>query len=419
MAGDTYPGAATPIGRTAWLLLATRLVRSVWQGALVVDFALYLHALRWSAVAISAVLAAALLVGAVLTMLLGPLSDRFGRRRFLLVYDAAQGLAAAVAFLTAAPWPLAAAAVVGGFGRGGNGSAGPFAPVEQAWLAQCVPAARRGMIYSLNAALGFVGMAAGAVLAGLPSWTGGAAPEAAAYRPLFALTAILSVVTFALVAAAHDSESAPRPPAPGSAPGSGPVSTDDDAAERRRENGLVGRLVLANLLNGAGLGLSGPLVTYWFALRFHHGPSAIGLMMAVGFLLAGAASLLTGWLGRWLGIVRAVVAMRTLGLLLLVALPFAKTFAVAGVLYVARTVLNRGTTGARSALNVSIVRPSRRGFSSAASNVALQIPRAIGPVLAGLMYESGFLALPFLAAAVFQTGYLWVYDRTFRNVTLR
>jgi MFS family permease len=396
-----------PIAWTAWLLQATRLVRSIWQGALVVDFALYLKALGWSAVEISVVLSAALLLGAVLTMLLGPLSDIFGRRRFLLVYDAAQGLAALVAWWTPAALPLAIAAVVGGFGRGGNGAAGPFSPVEQAWMAQCVPASRRGMFYSLNAALGFFGMAIGAVLAGAPGWAWGASPPAAAYRPLFLLTALLSLVTLVMIAVARDDEA-----------GRGRV-VEEDPEERVRENGLVRRLVLANLLNGAGLGLSGPLITYWFALKFHHGPASIGAMMATGFVLAGIASLLAGRLSRRIGVVRSVVLMRLVGLALLVALPFAGSFLLASALYVGRTVMNRATTGARSAVNMGIVRASRRGFSSAASNVALQVPRAIGPTFAGALFQSGFLAAPFLVAAVFQAGYVWFYDRSFRGVTLK
>lgn len=398
-----------PIARTAWLLVGARLARSVWQGALVVDFALYLKALQWSAVEISAVLSAALLLGAVLTMLLGPLSDLFGRRRFLLVYDALQGGAAVAAWLTAAPATLAVAAVIGGFGRGGNGAAGPFAPVEQAWLARCVPASRRGMFYSLNAATGFGGMAMGAVLAAIPGWLAGANPPAASYRPLFLLTALLSLVTFVLVALARDDEAGMRPP----------PAHEDDPATRRRENGMMLRLALANLLNGAGLGLSGPLVTYWFALRFHHGPASIGMMMALGFVLAGFASLLAGWVANGIGLVRAVVAMRLVGLVLLIILPFCGSFALASLVYVARTVMNRGTAGPRSALQVGIVRPQRRGLSSAASNVALQIPRAIGPVFAGLLYESGLLAAPFLAAAVFQAAYIWMYDRSFRRVELQ
>jgi len=381
----------------------------VWQGALVVDFALYLQALGWSAVAISTVLAMALLVGAVLTMLLGPISDRFGRRRFLLAYDAAQGVAAAIAFVTTAPALLAAAAIVGGFGRGGSGAAGPFSPVEQAWLAQCVPASRRGPFYSLNAAVGFLGMAVGAVLAGLPQWTADATPPADAYRPLFAATALLSVVCFVLVAAGKDARS-------DLAHG---VAESDRSVERQRENRMIRQLVIANSLNGIGLGLTGPLMSYWFALRFHHGPEAIGLMMAISFVLAAGSSLFSRWLMRWMSVVRTVVVMRTTGLLLLLALPFAPSFVLASVLYIGRTVLNRGTSGPRSAVSVGIVRPSRRGFSIASANVALQIPRAIGPVLAGFCYEVGLFAEPFLAAAVFQAAYVWIYDRSFRDVTLR
>ena len=143
--------------RTTRLLLTTRFIRSIGQGALAVDFSLYLRALNWSAVSISVVLSVALLMGVVLTLFAGPLSDRGGRRRFLFAYEAAQCVAGLSALLSAQPAILYAAAMVGGFGRGGNGAAGPFSPVEQAWLAQSVSPLRRGPVYSLNAALGFLG----------------------------------------------------------------------------------------------------------------------------------------------------------------------------------------------------------------------------------------------------------------------
>ena len=165
--------------RTTWLLIAARTVRSIGQGAMVVDFALYLRALHWPAVAISVVLGAALIAGAALTLLVGPLSDRIGRRRFLLAFEALQMLASLAALASAAPWLLATAGVVGGFGRGGNGAAGPFAPVEQAWLAQSVRRADRGRLYSLNSAAGFIGMAVGALLAAIPADVRGRAARSA------------------------------------------------------------------------------------------------------------------------------------------------------------------------------------------------------------------------------------------------
>ncbi len=107
-------------------------MRSVGQGALVVDFSLYLRALHWRAGAIGGVLGASLLLGAALTLLVGPLSDRLGRKTFLLVYEASQMLAAIMALFSSDARLLSAAAIIGGFGRGANGAAGPFGPVEQA-----------------------------------------------------------------------------------------------------------------------------------------------------------------------------------------------------------------------------------------------------------------------------------------------
>jgi MFS family permease len=399
------PGMTGDRARTTRLLLATRFVRSIGQGALAVDLTLYLRALDWPAVSISAVLSAALLAGVVLTLLSGPLSDRGGRRRFLLLYEAAQFCAGLAAVLSAQPAVLSAAAMVGGFGRGGNGAAGPFAPVEQAWLAQSVSASRRGPVYSLNAALGFLGNAAGAVLAALPDRLHAVLPGALAFRPLFALSAAGSLLCCALILRTPDSEAGPLRPRP--------APEQASVGEQSRENRLVLRLMIANIINGAGVGATGPLIAYWFALRFGEGPAEIGPLMAGGFLMAAVASIATGWLSKSLGIVRAVVAMRLVGLALLVALPFAPSFGIAGVLYILRGMFNRGTTGARSALSISIVRPQRRGFAASMANVSMQVPRALSPVLTGALFAAGDLALPFLIGAAFQGAYIAVYYWSF------
>jgi MFS family permease len=387
------------------LLLGSRFVRSIGQGALAVDFTLYLHALRWTAPAISAILSAALGLGVILTLIAGPLSDRWGRRGFLFIYEAAQFLAALAATLSAHLAILWPAALIAGFGRGGNGAAGPFTPVEQAWLAQTLTPEQRGPIYSLNAALGFTGNAAGAVIAILPSLLHSVLPGALSYRPLFALSAIGSLICCALIWRTPDSGArrVAQSPAP---------KTQED----RRENRLVIRLMLANLMNGAGVGATGPLIAYWFAVRFNEGPAEIGPLMAAGFLMAAIASIGAGYLSSWLGVVRAVVVMRLAGLALLIALPFAPTFGLAATCYVLRAMFNRGTTGARNALNVSIVRQERRGFASSMGNVSMQIPRAVAPMLTGVLFAAGDLGLPFLIGAGFQGAYLALYYWGFRQV---
>ena len=382
--------------------MAARAARSFGQGALVAGFALYLHALGWTAPAIGATLSAALIVGAALTLSVGPVSDRLGRRRFLLAYELLQAAAALFALLTAWPPILVLAAIVGGFGRGANGSAGPFGPLEQAWLAQVLPAATRGAVFSANAAIGFGGMALGALLAGGVQVLIGPLGEVLAYRPLFLRPLAGSVAAFAFIASLREPQIRPAPVRAAA------------ASERRSENRMLIRLVAANTLNGLGIGMIAPLIAYWFALRFQHGPGSIGPALAASFVLGVLGSVVAGRFVRRYGLIRPVVIMRGLGLACLVAVPLMPSFGFAVALYALRAGLNQGTAGVRQALVAGLTR-ERRGLAASLQSVSIQIPRAIGPLLAGFMLDAGMLRAPFFAAAILQASYLVLYVRFFRG----
>ncbi len=391
-------------------LIAARGARSLGQGALVAAFALYLKALGWSAPAIGATLSAALLVGALLTIIVGPLSDRRGRRRFLLAYEALQGGVALLALFTAWPPALVLAAIIGGFGRGAGGSAGPFGPLEQAWLAHAVPARRRGVIFSANTAVGFVGMALGAVLAGGVQLLMGPLGRVLAYRPLFLLPLIGSVAAFALIAGLAE-------PSPASVPPNDGVPSDRQAAAaalaRATENRMLQRVVIANTVNGLAVGMIAPLLAYWLALRFGRGPGAIGPALAASFVLGAIGSALAARLVARHGLIRPVLVMRGLGVALLAVIPLLPTFALAAGLYAIRSGLNRGTAGVRQALVLGLTR-DRRGLAASLQNVSIQIPRAIGPLISAFMLHAGMLRAPFFIAAALQALYLLLYVVFFR-----
>lgn len=168
-------------------LLSARFWRSISQGTLVVDLSLYLRALGWSGAAIGIVLGAGGLTGAGLNLAVGVTSDQLRRKPFLIAYEGVTCVCALAAMMQSNPYVLAPAIVLAGFGRGANGAAGPFSPAEQAWLAESVEPSRRGFVYSLNTAFGFVGMALGAMAAALPSLWISALGRAGEFRPLFSL----------------------------------------------------------------------------------------------------------------------------------------------------------------------------------------------------------------------------------------
>ncbi|HVC51074.1 MAG TPA: MFS transporter [Stellaceae bacterium] len=395
---------------TARMLIASRAARSLGQGALAVDFALYLAALRWNAVQIGGIYMGGLVIGAGLTLASGPLSDRWGRKPFLLGYGVAQVLAAIVALITSAPGWIVAAAVVGAYGRGANGAAGPFGPVEQAWLSDGLAEADFGAVYSLNSAVGFAGMALGALAAALPALWAGWLPGALRYRPLFLLVLVGSLITPLLLARMTDARH------PRGAPEERRSAPAEEPAARQRQHTMLLRLMGINSLNGLAIGVIGPFMALWFQLRFGKGPGAIGPVMALGFFMGAVGAMWSGWLTRRLGTAMTVVAMRLAGLVLLIALPFAPTYGLAAACYVLRSAFNQGTAGARQAVGLRLVGPARRGLAASLNAISMQIPRAVGPVFGGVLLDTGLLALPMLVAAGLQAVYLALYAIAFRRI---
>lgn len=398
--------------RTVLVLQVSRGLRSIGQGIAVVDLTLYLKDLKWTATQIGGVLSGAAVIGALLMLFVGITSDRWGRKPFLIVYEALTVAAALVLGLTSNALAMTAAILVTGFGRGQNGSAGPFTPAEQAWMAVHVPRSARGRVFSLNTAVGAFGMTAGALIAGVTHWWAHNLPGASQFRPLFIVIALFSVVTVVVLLMAPRETHRSTVVADDSTVEK-EMATVREKTERSLENRRIVRLAAVNVLNGLGVGLFGPMMAYWFAVRFGASSAAIGLTLAAAFAVTGFSSLATGALAQKFGMVRSVVWLRIGGVALLLALPLMPSFALASVIYVARSALNRGTQGARSALSSSLTRDQRRGFSVSVNSFAMRMASAIGPTISGYLLDSGDFALPFFIAAALQFSSAILYQRLF------
>lgn len=393
-------------------IISVRLLRSIAQGALTVDFVLYLQALHWSAAEIGLLLAAGGIIGAVLVVAVGPLSDRFGRRPFLLVYEAVAVLGTVLVLTVHATWVLAAVAALLGYGRGANGGAGPFTPAEQAWISQHIPHPRLGQVFSFNSAVTFWGMGIGSGIAGLvPVWRG-LLPGASAYQPLLVLTLVVAAINLWQIWATPEQ----RMGKPVAAEGSSETEQEkEERATRRRENQSLLQLFLINAVNALGISLFSPLLPLWFALRFGVGPAAIGPIFGLSFILTGLSSIATGALVDRIGLVAPIVYVRLVGVALLALLPLMPSYGWAAGIYVLRSVLNRGSAGARQAFGVSIVRPHRRGLASSLNALSMRGPSAIGPGVGGWLVSLGDLSLPIYLAAGLQLAYAILFGLTFRN----
>ncbi len=398
-------------------LLLIRGLRSIGQGAMVVDLTLYLKDLHWSGAGIGGVTTASGLVGAALILLVGVLSDRLGRRPFLLIYESLTLISALLASITSFALILILGIVIAGFGRGQSGAAGPFGPAEQAWLARHVKQKDRGFVFSLNNAAGFVGMAVGAVIGGVPGLIHHVSPIVA-YRPVFLMVGIISLLCMSILLSMREEAS--------NVDTAGDVNhfqkavteeniplADNELQIRKQENRSMLKLALVNTLNGLAVGLTGPMMAYWFSLRYGVSTSAIGMTLSIGFLMTGISSLLIGVLAQRVGMVRSVTWMRVIGAMMMVALPWMPNFAVASVIFIIRGAINRGTQGSRTALSASLTRDKRRGFASSINALSMRLPSSIGPTVSGFLFDAGNLSLPLFLAAGLQLAnaaiYQWIF----------
>lgn len=392
-----FPGA-----RESWRILATRGIRSVAQGTLMVDFTLFLKAKGWSALSIGELFTGMIFVQILFILAAGPMTDRMPKKPVMYGIALTQGILALVPLATDRDWVLVACSLICGFGVSGISASGPFSPIEMAWLARIVPVFHRGQIYSLNNISGLLGLSAGSALGMLPVAFGRDLSDPSIYRPAFLLFAVGHLLSFAMLRGFEEpptrSEEAGPPP---------------DTSLSREENRRLLQLIGTNALNGIGVGIFFPLLAWWFSVRFGKGPESLGIFFSLNYLLVAIGTLFTARLAYRIGVVRSVIVTRGISFLFLFVLPFVPSFPAACALYVVRAIFNQGSVGVRQSLSLNLVSERRHGLAGSVHIVSNQLPVAFGPAIAGYLYHKGHLALPFVIGGLFQSAYLFFYWKFF------
>ncbi|MFC0082708.1 MFS transporter [Aciditerrimonas ferrireducens] len=419
-------------GNLPWLY-AGRAIRSFATAFLTVVFPLYLARQHLSSTTVGAVLTAGSFLGAGLVAAVGIVGDRIGRRP-VLIGVGLLGVLGALALAGSTNVAVAAVASgLGGIGRGGGagsgGAFGPFFPAEQPLLAASVPPAQRTRAFARLGLLGVLAAAAGSLVAGLPAALHDLGLSVdAGYRLVFVLGALCSLVVVLVSLPLRE----PRPSRSSQGAGSAALAAEA-AAEEGPTTGaahqgsagqgspgglstrqLIGRLGLTNALNGFGFGFLGPLLTYWFHVRFGVGSAEVGLVFTVVNLLSALPYLGADRLTARLGAVRTVAVTRGLSVLLLIGMAPAPTFAIAAVLLTLRTVANSLGIPARQSYTMGVADERRRGTVAALGTLPSMVTSSISPVVGGAIMGA-FVDIPIVGAAVFMGANTLSYYLAFRH----
>ncbi len=379
------------------IVLAARVAMSAARAIAGVVAALYLAGEGFSALELGVLFLGVTVASAFMSSAVGLLSDRVGRKPFLVVVPLLAALAGVAYAYSRETVVLFVFAALGTFGRGagaGGGAVGPYQPAESALVAETVPAKQRSAAFGRLQFASSLGALVGGPLAGLahPHAHMTAAAVTAAYRPAFLLAAVMAAAA-GLIALGLDGR---RSPVVRDRPGGRHLSWP------RRSWPALWRFWVTNGTNGVAIGLFGPFVSYWLYRRYGAGPEAIGLLFAVVNLGSLVSSLAAAGIARQLGTVRTIVATRALSGMLLVPMVLAPGFLLAGAIYVVRMLVQRVGLPLRQSYTQDLADPAERASVAALSNLPAQATMGGSQVLAGYLFDEVSLAAPFELAALFQ-----------------
>lgn len=428
-----------PLGVPGWLsrdlilLLGGRGLRSLAQAYLVIIVPLYLAGLGFSAEQLGVVFTAAAVSSALLTAGVGILSDRFGRKTFLILISLLMGAGGLVFALSGNFVVLVIAGALGTIGRGGGagsgGAWGPFFPAEQALLAEHAGDVRRTSIFGLVSFVGVMAGAVGSLLAAVPALLHQQGLTLiSGDRVLFLLTTVLGVAMALMFLPVRE-----RPPAHAASRDDGSDHEQPKAMQPAREPqpitegrrvlglsrgswGLVARFMVTNATNGLAVGIIGPFMVYWFFRRYGVGSDVLAGLFFVINLVAALPYLLAGRLARRLGAVRLVVLTRSVSVVLLAIMAVMPTFALAAGLYLLRTAFNTLSNPVRQSYLMGIIPSRERSSAAGLSNLPSQIGMSISPSIAGYLIQQVALDLPLEIAALLQGINAALYFVFFRHI---
>lgn len=377
-------------------------------GFLSVILALYLSALGFSDAAIGVVLSLTLAGDAVVSLWLTTHADRLGRRRTLLIGAALMAVSGLVFAATRNPTALALAAIAGVISPSGK-EIGPFLSIEQAALAEIVPADRRTHRFawyhfagSLAAALGALG--GGLVSQGLQQQGMG---PVAAYRVVLVAYAAAGALLFLLFLTLSPAVEPRRP-----------VSHEPVPVRRtlglHRSRGIVMHLSALFALDAfAGGFIVQSILAYWFHVRFGVDEGVLGGILFGVNLLAALSAIAAAWLARRIGLINTMVATHLPSNVLLCLVPLMPTLPLAIGVLMLRFSISQMDVPTRQSYTVAVVAPDERSAAAGVTTIARSVGAAAAPALSGVLLGA-WLAAPFLAAGGLKIAYDLLLFRSFR-----
>ena len=383
------------------IVLAVQALRAALYGfgAVLLGDVLATHG--FSTAQVGLVLTAMVAGMAVSSLLIGAIGPRLGARTLYPALLVIMGISGLVFALTAWLPALIVAGLTGTISTDPNES-GPITTVEQGIIGQA-SAERRLWLFGRYNAVAYLAGAAGALLAAGANLLQHSASSITSQQLFLAFPVIGALsALLAMRVSAGDNQTV----------GAGARTP------RSRPSRRIVQLSSLFALDAFGGGfVTQAFIAYWLHFRFGAGAGLVGSVFFVLGLLQAGSSILAVRLAARFGPLRVMVFTHLPSNLLLAAIAFAPTLAVAVALLVARFALSQMDVPARQAFVAGMVPADQRLGAAAYTNLSRYVARPFGPLIGGVLMRTA-VGAPFFAGGLVKVVYDVVVYAAFRNQVL-
>jgi MFS family permease len=385
-----FPRSATADAR---LLLATRALRGLADGAVSVLLPGYLTAIGFDPLRVGAIVFGTLLGSAALTLWVGLLTDRLGRRRVLLAACVLM-MATGIGFsITTSFWPLLVVAIVGTL----NPSAGDvslFLPVELAAVAEAAEPRDLTAMFALYNVAGATAGAFGALASGVPAilaarngWS-----LAPALRSGFVAYTVIAMIAFFVYRRLSRRIEVER-----QAVKSAPLA---------KSRAIVIRLSALFSIDAFGGGFAiQSLLALWLFRRFNVSVQVAGMFFFAAGLLGSFSQFVSSALAARFGRINTMVFTHLPSNAMLIVAALMPTAGLAMGALLVRSATSQMDVAARQSYVMAVVPPEERAAAATVTNVPRSLAAALAPLPAGAMLNWTSFGWPLICAGALKTIY--------------
>jgi MFS family permease len=351
----------------------------------------------------------------------GILTDRYSRKRILILAAAIPAISYAMFGLTTDRSWLVLASAVGGIGFGGGLANALQTPALYARLARGVAESRRAMLMALVSAAWVVAQGVGAVLSFLPAFFQSTLAQSfffahnVSYFVMAAMAVLSAVPLFFLRAEtsptmeSRGDPSTTREKPPGVVPN---LFTRTDTSKA-----TLLRFSVVFALTGFGAGLFVQLLPTWYNLRFGVSEGAAGLWIAFAQIPSVAAVPLIPMLVRRRGTLFTSVTTGLISTFFVVFMPLAGRFELAALLFVGRSFFWSITWPVLQSYLIGSIEEKRRGTAVGVTYAVWSIANAAATLAGGYVLTMGLLQIPLVVASFIYFGTVLALLTFFRNTS--